>query len=972
MAREITRKRGIVLITVMLLLTIIIMIAALLTVSAKNSLLLGNAYSQNEQAHYAALSGLEYARARIYENPYWMQNDSYNPGEYLKDNGQGNSYRLFKDIIFEDKADKIAVGYIGENGRESRIRFEIAFSEKGAETNNIKYVSCNNTMKGAGSFTRIKSTNGWENYRSVGKGKLYIIVKGICESTVRYAEGYLDVSSVGDAGSCSIARNDINVNLAGSNPLFLISNKDDSAVEKKSEIRSVNNINVSSGIIRNPLCFSLNSQGTAYGSPSVSINGNPLAEGFNEKYGINIDTQSGKETEQLLNGADSISWDNVNKDSSGKEIVFRQLPSGAYIYVKDLGNGSGGWRYCETSNISEMDKDAFKALTLKTSVSDGNRSQIFKTPPETAGVSFNGDTMVFSQSTNIRTTDSILIGCVDNLSFLSGNSISLSQRSRVNVVFQENEKDASKNPVLSVGSSQNSNSSLYCHGELRGSGKVMSSGSIYMQGGSYFDTAKNSGVSIYAEYNVEIMPSTAIDLTEEATKALEEFLSGSNGIWKDFYSAANEKSRTEELNESDIAQLLLDYKNSNDKNLSQVLEELGCKNDDDKLLYAKMIVGSNSILTGSGIESPDYNAGGERVYSNMAVNSMKNNAQLDSKIAAEEKQYDPYYSQYKANDTILNSQWQTSGKTKLSVNYFDDFGFNTIMSPLDMGISQDNNRTNQFFNGGFIEIRINHQIDANDSDPNDLFIYIPTGTCSSGSYSFSKGDYIVRFGLDKHFTASPPGTYSYEAYLTGKLNYQNRDDGSTVFSLNSSIEQIFNDLKNCKYYGNNGSISNDKVNFPAYQTNNNKQTYESIFSEMKSALANFEYFGDQTNSEDFALKLEADGQLKIDSLAAFPQKIDPETGEPHLKLAGFLDRGFGVNDTLIGGMIFTRKGSFMADCQGGSVSVKGGVVAYGENYGGGKIDIANANFINFCYDPDYMGFYYRKEAYTIYLYRAVF
>ncbi len=971
MAKESIKKRGIILITVMLLLTVIIMLAALLTTSAKNSLLLGNTYSKNEQAMHAALSGLEYARARIYENPHWMQNDSYSPGEYLKESDKGNFYRLFNDIIFEDESEQVAVGYIGEAGKNSRTKFEIAFSQAGAESRNIHYVSCNNTMSGTDKATRIKNNNGWSDFRTVGKGKIHIISRGICDGIVKYAEGYLDVSIMGDAGSCSIARDDINVNLSGSNPLFLVSYKDGSAIDKKTELRSVNTINISSGIVSNPLCFSLDRQGTAYGSPSVSVNGNQLSEGFNEKYGIDIDTQSGKETEQLLNGAEGITWENVNKNSTGKEIVFRQMPSGAYIYVKNLGDGSGGWKYCDISNITAMDKDAFKALTLNTTVSDNNRNEIFKTPPATTGVSFNGETMTFSSNTNIRTTDSILIGCVDNLSFLSGSSISLSQRSRVNVVFQENEEDASQNPVLSVGSSQSSNSSLYCHGELKGSGKVMSSGSIYMQGGSYFDTAKNSGVSVYAENDVEVIPSTAIDRTEEATKALEDFLCGTNGIWDQFYLDANAEGEKHangeqegEWDESAAARYLLDYKNSNDKNLSQVLEELGCKNDDDKLLYAKTIIGGNSILTGSGIESPDYNAVEGRTYGDMQIDALTNNNNLDSNIDIKEKQYDPYYSDYKESETISNSQWQISdptAKVKLSINYFDDFGFNTIMSDLDMGISQNNIRKNQVFEGSFIEIRINRQNGNGDANPDDLFIYIPTQTCSSGDYSFSKGDYLVRFGLDKHFSVSPPGTYSYEAYLTGKLNVQTRDDGSSVFSLNSSIQQIFNDLESCKYYGNNGSISNDKVSFP--------YSYTDKFAQMKNALPNFEYFGkgdEYTNPDHFAIKLDG-GQLQIDCLAAFPQKIDPESGEPHIKLAGFLDRSFGANDTLIGGMIFTRNGSFKADCQGGSVSVKGGVVAYGKG-----IDITNANFVNFCYDPDYMGFYYGKEAYATYLFRAVF
>lgn len=73
--------------------------------------------------------------------------------------------------------------------------------------------------------------------------------------------------------------------------------------------------------------------------------------------------------------------------------------------------------------------------------------------------------------------------------------------------------------------------------------------------------------------------------------------------------------------------------------------------------------------------------------------------------------------------------------------------------------------------------------------------------------------------------------------------------------------------------------------------------------------------------------------------------------------------GLDAGDSLIKGVIYTW-GNFNADVHGGSITLRGAVVAYGgnpgsqkpgENKDSGKVAISNGKFVNIIYDPNYLG-----------------
>jgi len=90
------------------------------------------------------------------------------------------------------------------------------------------------------------------------------------------------------------------------------------------------------------------------------------------------------------------------------------------------------------------------------------------------------------------------------------------------------------------------------------------------------------------------------------------------------------------------------------------------------------------------------------------------------------------------------------------------------------------------------------------------------------------------------------------------------------------------------------------------------------------------------------------------------------TGTGNIMLLGTPDQNFTLltfNDTLVKGLIYTWEDLYCPDMQGGSFTIRGGIVAYGGNPetqnpgavgGKGKVTIQQSKYVTFTYDPAYM------------------
>ncbi len=1009
------KRQGIVLITTMLLLTIIIMIATLLAMSAHSGMKLGRNYSDGERAYYAAVSGLEYARARIYSDSAWMQtNTSPSPINFPGISGIS---------VTEDNG--LVSGVIGGVGNSSHSEFFIAFNETAAlnTSANVNYISCNNIAR-TDSFSKKKNDLGsFYDFKKVPGDGVYLIVKGISNGVIRYAEAYITPTSSSPINSPSVARGDIGVSLLGPNPTFRVN----AAAGTSTDIRSANDILVESAA-GNKNCFELGNTGTAFAkrvfvNPAYKYEGivktplDPLestgSNGIVEEYGININTSDVVNTEKILEAASKdINWQKLTTNNSDEGIG-----SGAYLYDK----ASGTWQYYENVSVGGLHKDQIKLLAGGKNFNNVNRSGLnFYKPGEVVSAEVTADMPRVSVTANVVCRGDLFIGVVEDINKTNADGfVVLSATDRAKINFEEG------GASLEVGSPVKA-ADLVLQGEVTGKGKIFSKGNVYLQGGSYFDTEKNSGVSVYAEKDVEVLPST----TTKYVAAYNELVD--NGgflqtIWAAFATAANGKKFD---SEADAAAFLLGYLGQSDKTLGSELSRLGCKDEREQLLFAEMVISKNSARVGSGfdgtVENPlkfdllssslenvdtiDMSGGNFNDASvDIFVATLGND---DIEVSGYLQHHDPYISsRYKSYDWISANFGDY--KAYMTVNLRNSSFQYVLGTKTSAETSQTLNKIQQY-TGNFLEVWLHMPGPTGVGEPDDLFVYIPI----SSDGSIPSQTPVVRLGLDK-ITGSDykkaMGNYKYE--LCTSLSQFNSDimvvdsvngtcslNSQAVFKAlkaetenvaSSKVKVMYSHSSTDNYIQGKTSSSNglyfsaDQVSdwnafWNSFQSTNKGVTVADRLNRIEGLLNNFKYTGDSMTSakpDDFVIDYSGN-KLQI---GKYVNQTDSRTdtskdqGKEFIKMqdAMYSDTMPGVNDSIIRGMIYTRHGNFKADAAGGSITVRGGVVAYGKDDSGalvnGQINIINAGAVNMCYDPDYMQFfYYGDKTLTKYVYRGVF
>ena len=594
-----TKNKGIVLITTMLLLTIIIMIVTLMTMSAHQGLKLGVSYSDGEQAYYAALSGLEYARARVHKAQDWQKtSEPYSKWNTTKEWNDPDSAVVDK-ILETDGTVTGYFGWAGENNYKSK--FVIAFDRNNAD--GMKYISCNNFAGTSDGETYLADSEGknYNLYKNVNSGKIHIISKGVAGNTVRYAEALIDAHANVAMDTASMARANIDVTLSGHLGIFNITNAG-SLSGKPASIRSAEKINITT--LQTPYKpLVLENSGIAH-AEEVNLSYN----GVTSPYDISIERETISQTNQFLGEIENeLTWPKLS-NVSGKT-----LNSGAYLYIET----EKEWKFFDSANIKNIDKNG--SLTLNTNVGVsliGNDSFVLDNYPATDKGLSNMPRMTIKES--LVCDGPLYIGYVASLQKkLEGYTANLQSLNRVNVRFEgEREGDS---PILRVakmgGVNETFDGSVYIQGELTGSGKLISQNSIYFQAGSFFDTQKNSSVSVYAEQDVKILPST----TTETLTALSSFFTGEikdkdgnvvySKLWEKFVAEMNEQIDKGNLstNQEEVADKLLAFEGNAFDNM---LLNFNLKDKVERRLFAQAIIANNSAIVGGGAApggATDYN-----------------------------------------------------------------------------------------------------------------------------------------------------------------------------------------------------------------------------------------------------------------------------------------------------------------------------------------------------------------------------
>lgn len=208
---EYKRKKGVVLISTMLLLTVIIMTGIMLAISAYSNMKISRSYKSVAKAQYAAESGTEYIRSIFYKNADFMYHKKHN------DKGSVNKKTLF---ISKKNSEEMAVtidyenrwikGTLTEkNGEKTFFRAGFCDSttapkvpiddDKKDNLPPIKYLSCNNFPSDRygntfelldNKYVARKKSNGQET--KISPNTAYLVVEGISNGHVKYLESYLE------------------------------------------------------------------------------------------------------------------------------------------------------------------------------------------------------------------------------------------------------------------------------------------------------------------------------------------------------------------------------------------------------------------------------------------------------------------------------------------------------------------------------------------------------------------------------------------------------------------------------------------------------------------------------------------------------------------------------------------------------------------------------------------------------------
>ena len=209
--KEHKKKKGVVLISTMLLLTVIIMTGIMLAISAYSNMKISRGYKSVAKAQYAAESGTEYIRSIFYKNADFMyhkkNNDKGSVNKKTLFLSQKNSEEMTVTIDYENRWIK---GTLTErNGEKTFFRAGFCDSTTAPKypldddkTDNlppIKYLSCNNfpSDRYGNTFELLndkyiarETSNGRKT--KISPNTAYLVVEGISNGHVKYIESYLE------------------------------------------------------------------------------------------------------------------------------------------------------------------------------------------------------------------------------------------------------------------------------------------------------------------------------------------------------------------------------------------------------------------------------------------------------------------------------------------------------------------------------------------------------------------------------------------------------------------------------------------------------------------------------------------------------------------------------------------------------------------------------------------------------------
>lgn len=860
MRKLLKRKKGIVLLSAMLMLMVITMLAVVLVSSGMNTLALGSNYNNRELAFRAAESGAAFIQAMLNYDAQWMAVPSSTAQEeaanraYFQSAGDGQPSSAFS--LQCDYHNQTVVGtFYKEDGETVESKFRIAFlpaknsssyatptsapdfsvmepRTKGQTV--MPFYSCLN-LQGASTASSYKCKQEEDApgvqvtaFRDVLPRSAHIVVQGICGTSVVYYEQMLGLDSSIEGFDGSVAQENIDINLMNNDSVFLVNNKDKS-VFGASALRSLTNVNV------NALERKYNESdydnlyvvgsgendaddfqyGKVYSS-GVTVNGGNAASG---KYAFNYDGTKNSETrknlEKINNSVEKPDFLSASGGSSTNNRLYIFTPEERKI------------RLYESANVLDIHNMLENGVSLDgTSASGASFTEV--STVEGLPVKFgdeDGKVQIQLEGDHTLKGNVYMAAfeCADgfdeNRSLPVSGDYIFSSNYGVNMAFSE---DQGEIPQLVM-----EDGSLHLEGSVSGTGKIYARSGVSFQGRSFFDTIPDSGVAIYTEEgDIQILPATGVkDLDDK----LREDLTGAWGNLK-----AKDYKKTE-----DIAKDFLNSKvNATGKPLYQHLADTYGMTEENVNHLADLVSKKNAYMENGNNQQGKY--------------------QINRVFDAENGLEYLVFSETDSTAEMFRMKLQDGSTSEYKLLVLDPTGAGPVAD--DMA---------GYAKVGTLKLNLDQK--------------------GSGKYKDSTLR-LEKKVIDKN------GTH----VLKNKTRELFGKEEKVEFELKSWDGTLWlssDRLKNTVFRGFTYTTDGNFTHRPEYQGNK---------SNIKKDLGKY--------------KLQSADNLILPN----------------------------ANDTLIKGLMFTRSGDFVADLDGGTLSIFGGVVA------NGRIDITNARFINFNYDPSYM------------------
>lgn len=485
-------KKGIVLITTLLIVGLVVMFSTIALVTTMQQSQNTRSFYQREAAFNVAEAGLNYAMMRLGQDPRWS-------GCEWDTSGTGQFYQHSHVFPGGDQLTVFEHPVSGNNGAvEGRMKigdytgtFDLYFVNPQTAYSHMNFVNSETAPKiiplstnnnGSSADSNVYYQDGTTWYRTIPGNCVFLVCRGRVGDQTRMVEICLRVGPEGNYGSVAVGRGTIFIDITGNDGKLTL---DTAQLNRAPFIRSNDQIVAthSGGGSNDWLSVIAGGGGRSHMAASLT----PAPDQFSDT----IVGNSGPQDTHLP----KLGINDVMPDTTG----FKSLKAGTYMIEPDPTNMSKPpeINYYPTTNLDEIYSGA---------VAPAPTSQLKQIMADGGIVWVPGECQIkVVESMTTETGTDYLGQPMEDVQFISDGF------HRLSIKMEADPSD----PKYLINNLANGN--IYIHGELTGVGTVICKNNIEMEAQSQLDTNTNTGVSVYAGGDVKVNPIGDVPFTVPRT-----------------------------------------------------------------------------------------------------------------------------------------------------------------------------------------------------------------------------------------------------------------------------------------------------------------------------------------------------------------------------------------------------------------------------------------------------------------------